>query len=1753
MENNYFSRTGGFFKALFAKNVLLLALTLLAALGMEAQTTVTIGSGTNVGNRIPIAPYYVFSYSQQVVLKSEINTSGIITKLRFYSNGTAITNGNNWTIYLGHTTKTAFTSNTDWIQSSAMTQVFSGTVSATPTAGWYEIDIADVFLYNNTDNLVVAVDENAASYTGASNANYFRIWTTPVTNRGICYFSDSTNPNPSSISLTGTRTSYIAQMQFDIAAAAGCTTPSAQPTALAFSSVTGTSLSGSFTAPSPAPTGYMVVRSTSSTAPTAPTNGTALAVGSTALGAGTSVVANATTGSFTDAGLSANTQYYYYIYSYNSGCSGAPAYLTTTPLTGNVVTCMPTPTSSAATSLATSGFTANWTGAASDAGYELEVSTSSTFATILAGYPVTIPNNGTGIASYNVTGLSAATTYYYRVRATGATCNSANSTSQTVVTSCGVDTVPTVAQTFATYVPVCWTEATGALGATLTSGSSTWFATPIGMGNVGTNKAAKINLYGTLNDWLISQSINLGAGGNYAVNFDMAVTSYNGTTTQSTLGSHIVRVIVSTDNGATWSLANVVRTYTGAATYSNTGAAQTISLAGYSGIVKVGFLATTTSTSPDIDLHIDNFQVVAVPPVVTSFLPAGACVDSGASVIITGANLANATGVTVNGTAATITANTSTSLTFTMPNGASTGVVAVTTAQGSGASTANFVVNAYPVLEDIVGGGVSLCKGEKVTLSNTTSGGVWTSSNTAIASVDAAGQVTAVSEGTVTITYTVTVSGCATAETASITVNNPPVIMDQANNQIVLDGADAAYTITATGTGISYQWQVSTDNGATWNNIVGAINATYTVVGASSADNGKQFQCVVSGTAPCTPATSSVVSLTVGSVSITAQPTNQTVCSNAGATFTVGTSGEVTSYQWQVSTNGTTWTSIEGANAASLVLSGLTSANTGYKYLCLINGGIANGGINSDPATLTVFDAVAIGTQPANQTLCSNATSVTFTSAATGSGLSYQWQMSTNGTDWSNVTGATATLAAYTINTPSVSLNNNQYRVVVSGTAPCSAVTSDVATLTVNQVVAITTQPVAVNQCSTVSSASFSVAATGTGLTYQWEFSTNGTTWNPYVGASATSNALTVDSPATYAGNSFRCVVSGTAPCTFVTSNAVTLSVSQILGGTYTVGTGGNYATLTAAVAAYNNALCFSDNVVFTLTDATYSTAETFPIVMNENANAGLYTVMVKPAAGVTAAITGSSASAIIKLNGADNVTIDGSNSGASDKSLTIENTNAATTNTSSTVLWIGSASTTNGATNNTIKNTIVKGGSSSALAAIMSSSGTTAGGVAEASNTNLTIQNNSVMKAYYGIGVAGNSTYQTGLSIIGNTIGSETAAEKIGAVGIFVSNNDNPNISNNYIFNITVSTSLNVSGIQIAAGVINGTVNSNRISNIKSTSTSGYGAYGINFASATGTTGTLVANNMISNIETANYSTTSLTWNAFGIRVGAAVPNLKFYNNTVNMYGNVGAGFNPGMSANFVTTAAAANIDMRNNIFRNVQSFAISGSSAYNVYLTTGTTFTDINYNNYVGATSTNTTYRLGYNGTANVADLAAWKTFTTKDLNSVAIAPNFVSNTDLHLATGTNTTLDNIGTPIAAVTTDFDGNARSATPDMGADEFSTLYCGEPAVAGTVTATPASLCTSGSASIAAAGYMIGVGTTYEWESSVDAEFTTPVSMGAASANYANVSTGNITATMYYRLKVTCLTGTPVYSTPIAVAVNTPAVTTVSPDRKSVV
>jgi hypothetical protein len=189
-----------------------LIFTILIGQSVNAQTTVTIGSGTTTNYNLPIDSYYGYTYSQQIFLQSEINTTGTISELRFYMvGGVSLSNSNTWVVYMGHTSKTSFSSTTDWISVSGLTQVFSGDISSNPSAGWYTITLSTPFLYNNTDNLVIAVDENKASYNGQTN--YCRIFTPSGSNRAIYYRDDSSNPNPASPPTATGRQSNINQIQ----------------------------------------------------------------------------------------------------------------------------------------------------------------------------------------------------------------------------------------------------------------------------------------------------------------------------------------------------------------------------------------------------------------------------------------------------------------------------------------------------------------------------------------------------------------------------------------------------------------------------------------------------------------------------------------------------------------------------------------------------------------------------------------------------------------------------------------------------------------------------------------------------------------------------------------------------------------------------------------------------------------------------------------------------------------------------------------------------------------------------------------------------------------------------------------------------------------------------------------------------------------------------------------------------------------------------------------------------------------------------------------------------------------------------------------------------------------------------------------------------------------------------------------------------------------------------------------------------
>jgi|GEM_PF-970705 len=582
--------------------------------------------------------------------------------------------------------------------------------------------------------------------------------------------------------------------------------------------------------------------------------------------------------------------------------------------------------------------------------------------------------------------------------------------------------------------------------------------------------------------------------------------------------------------------------------------------------------------------------------------------------------------------------------------------------------------------------------------------------------------------------------------------------------------------------------------------------------------------------------------------------------------------------------------------------------------------------------------------------------------------------------------------------------------------------------------------------------------------------------------------------------------------------------------GTYTVGAGQTYTTLTDAVAAYNTS-CLSGAVVFNLMDATYP-SETFPIVIGNPVASAVNTLKIKP--NTSATISGASSVALIKLNGADYVTIDGSNSGGTDQSLTINNTDPGT---SSAVIWVASESSSNGATHNVIKNCVITGNAGTTTAyGIVASSGTTIGAAPPTANSNNTYQNNNVSTVYNGIALFGLSSGETSNSITGNKVGSANVTEKIGFRGIYVSNQTGVAITNNTVLGIasTVSSGARTNppaGITVKGAITNGIINLNKISDCKNNSTGGWPAHGITLGSTTANTGLNIYNNFI--YDVAGYGWPGIpSDNGHGIGIiGGGGYNI--YYNSVNLATDQ---INPNgsLSAAIYIESTPAQLNIRNNIFSNQQTASIT--VRYAIYSDApATAFTNINYNDYY-----TTGASLGYLTSAK-ADLAAWQSATGADLNSVSVDPVFISATDLHLkTTSPSSTLNALGTPIAGFTTDIDGNGRNATtPDMGADEFTPDNCGGVISAGTITASQTSVCVSAGIVFASALFTTGTGMTYQWESSPDNATWTAI---PGATNPSGVSL-TVSTTAYYHLVATCtLTSTSATSASVLITVTTPSI-----------
>jgi hypothetical protein len=247
----------------------------------------------------------------------------------------------------------------------------------------------------------------------------------------------------------------------------------------------------------------------------------------------------------------------------------------------------------------------------------------------------------------------------------------------------------------------------------------------------------------------------------------------------------------------------------------------------------------------------------------------------------------------------------------------------------------------------------------------------------------------------------------------------------------VAPGESASFEVGTSGSGLSYQWQYSWDNGATWGNMGSAVPKTATLQLTTQASyDGIMYRCAVTDSAGTT-VYSNGAKLNVTTLKIMKGPASQTVMPGEKATFSVTATGSGLSYQWQYSwNNGATWGNMGSAvpKTATLQLTTQTSYD-GIMYRCAVTDSTGMT-VYSDGAKLNI-DVVKITQQPESQTVAPGE-KATFSVVATGSGLSYQWQYSwDNGETWGNMGSAVPKTATLQVTTQA-SYDGIMYRCAVT-------------------------------------------------------------------------------------------------------------------------------------------------------------------------------------------------------------------------------------------------------------------------------------------------------------------------------------------------------------------------------------------------------------------------------------------------------------------------------------------------------------------------------------------------------------------------------------------------------------------------------------------------------------------------------------------------------------------------------------------------
>ena len=367
--------------------------------------------------------------------------------------------------------------------------------------------------------------------------------------------------------------------------------------------------------------------------------------------------------------------------------------------------------------------------------------------------------------------------------------------------------------------------------------------------------------------------------------------------------------------------------------------------------------------------------------------------------------------------------------------------------------------------------------------------------------------------------------------TLTWTSYTPAAISSQPATQKVKAGNTATFKVTASGTDLSYQWQTKTSSSGKWVNcsFTGSQTATLKVP-ATTARNGYYYRCKITDVSGNVVYTKTVRLYALG---VKTQPTTQKVKAGATATFTVSATGSGKTYQWQTKTSSSgSWKNctFTGSKTATMSVPATTGRN-GYYYRCKITDSAGNV-VYTNTVRLYVL---GIKTQPSTQKVKAG-TTAKFTVSATGYGLRYQWQTKTSSSgSWKNCTFTGSKTATMSVSA-TTARNGYYYRCKITDSAGNVTYTNTVRLY----VLGIKTQPTS-KTVKSGNTAKFTVSATGSGLTYQWQYKTS-SGWKNTTLTGAKTATLSVKGTSARNGMKYRCKITDSAGNVIYT-NTVTLTV----------------------------------------------------------------------------------------------------------------------------------------------------------------------------------------------------------------------------------------------------------------------------------------------------------------------------------------------------------------------------------------------------------------------------------------------------------------------------------------------------------------------------------------------------------------------------------------------------------------------------------